>query len=94
MSPEKRAHHPLDLAGPPAIVTPAETSDPSPPARFLTIDQVAGELNVSAVQIRQLLRAGDLIGIQIGGRLQWRIERVMLEQYIAEAYRRTRDRHG
>lgn len=35
------------------------------------------------------MRTGDLKGIQIGGRNQWRVERVMLEEYIAEAQRRT-----
>ena len=30
-----------------------------------------------------------LKAIQVGGRKQWRIERAKLEEYIAEAYRRT-----
>lgn len=37
-------------------------------ARFLTIEQVAEELNVRASQIRALLKTGELRGIQIGGR--------------------------
>ena len=45
------------------------------------------ELATSKSQIYALLRSGDLKGIQIGGRGQWRIERVKLEEYIAEAYR-------
>ena len=36
-----------------------------------------------------LVRSGDLVGIQIGGRAQWRVERVKLEEYIARAYERT-----
>lgn len=71
------------------MTEPAEPRNPV--GRFLTIDDVADELNVSSVQVRQLLKAGDLVGIQIGGRAQWRIERCKLEEYIAEAYRRTRD---
>ncbi|MHA7297667.1 helix-turn-helix domain-containing protein [Pseudarthrobacter sp. MDT3-1] len=38
------------------------------PRRFLTVDQVAEEPNVSDVQVRALLKSGDLRGIQIGGR--------------------------
>ncbi|BCW36042.1 hypothetical protein StoSoilA2_20980 [Arthrobacter sp. StoSoilA2] len=36
--------------------------------RFLTVEQVAEELNVFEVQVRALLKSGDLKGIQIGGR--------------------------
>ena len=57
--------------------------------RFLTLVEVAEELNISASQTYALVRTGDLQGIQIGGRNQWRVERVKLEEYIAEAYRRT-----
>ena len=35
------------------------------------------------------MRSGDLKGIQIGGRNQWRVERIKLEEYIDEAYRKT-----
>jgi hypothetical protein len=34
------------------------------------------------------VRSGDLNGIQIGGRNQWRVERSKLEEYIEQAYRR------
>jgi excisionase family DNA binding protein len=50
--------------------------EPSPSPRFLTIEDVALELATSRSQIYALLRSGDLQGIQIGGRGQWRIERV------------------
>jgi len=60
--------------------------------RFLTVEQVSDELNVSVAQIRALLRNGDLRGIQLGGRNVWRIGLVDLEDYIAEAYRRTAQR--
>jgi excisionase family DNA binding protein len=36
--------------------------------RFLTIEQVAEELNVGLPQVRTLLKTGELRGIQIGGR--------------------------
>ena len=35
------------------------------------------------------MRSGDLQGIQIGGRNQWRVERTKLEEYIEQAYQRT-----
>jgi excisionase family DNA binding protein len=63
-------------------------NEPPPSPRFLTIEQVGLELATSKSQIYALLRSGDLKGIQIGGRGQWRIERVKLEEYISEAYRR------
>lgn len=60
-----------------------------PPKRFLTIEQAAQELNVSEHQIRALLKAGEMRGIQIGGRGLWRIGVPDIERYIEEAYLRT-----
>lgn len=57
--------------------------------RFLTLADVADVLNISASQTYALVRSGELKGIQIGGRNQWRVERTKLEEYIAEAYQRT-----
>ncbi len=57
--------------------------------RFLTLADVAEILNISASQTYALVRSGDLKGIQIGGRNQWRVERTRLEEYIDEAYQRT-----
>lgn len=57
--------------------------------RFLTLKDVAEVLNISMSQTYALVRSGDLKGIQIGGRNQWRVERVKLEEFIEEAYRRT-----
>ena len=59
--------------------------------RFLSLTQVGDELNISPSQTYALVRSGELRGIQIGGRNQWRVERVKLEEYIAQAYRRTRE---
>ena len=58
--------------------------------RFQTLSQVADELNTSVAQVRALIRSGELKAIQVGGRGEWRIERVQLEAYIQRAYRRTR----
>ena len=57
--------------------------------RFLTLADVAEILNISASQTYALVRSGDLQGIQIGGRNQWRVERTKLEEYIEQAYVRT-----
>lgn len=54
--------------------------------RFLTVDQVAGELNVGLPTVRALLSSGELRGIQVGGRGLWRIGSTDLEQYISDAY--------
>src|SRR4051794_41910268 len=58
-------------------------------SRFLTIPDVAEELATSPAQIRALIRRKELPALQIGGRGQWRIERVKLEEDIAAAYEAT-----
>ncbi|MEG9250121.1 helix-turn-helix domain-containing protein [Arthrobacter sp. Soc17.1.1.1] len=58
--------------------------------RFLTLQRVADELNTKHNTIRALIASGELPAIQIGGRGQWRIERVKLEDYISAAYARAR----
>ncbi|SDX13173.1 DNA binding domain-containing protein, excisionase family [Arthrobacter sp. yr096] len=60
--------------------------------RFLTIEQVAEELATSEVQIRVMLKTGQLRGIQIGGRNAWRISRQDLEDFIQDAYRQVSER--
>jgi prophage regulatory protein len=60
------------------------------PLRFLTLQQVADELNTKHSTIRALIASGDLAAIQIGGRGQWRIERSKLEDYITGAYTKAR----
>jgi excisionase family DNA binding protein len=57
--------------------------------RFLTLADVADVLNVTSRQVYSLVRTGDLRGIQIGGRGQWRVEDVELEDYIQRQYART-----
>lgn len=46
------------------------TDDPNPPARFITLDSAAAELATSRSQFYELLRRGELKGIQVGGRSQ------------------------
>lgn len=64
-------------------------SEESNGPRFLRLSQVSEILRISDSQTYALVRSGDLHGIQIGGRNQWRVERSKLEDYIEQAYRRT-----
>jgi excisionase family DNA binding protein len=63
----------------------------TPQQRFLKLDQVGEELNISTNQVYALVRRGDLRAIKIGGRGQWRVERDRLEEYIEHAYAETRE---
>lgn len=67
------------------------TDEPNQP-RFLTLAQVAGELNVKQSLVQGLIRTGELRAFQVGGRGMWRIGRQDVEDYVAEAYRRTAER--
>lgn len=68
----------------------SEENKPSP--RFLTIDQVATELNIGQPLVRGLLKSGELRGFQLGGRNIWRIGADDLQKYIDNAYRKTAER--
>ncbi len=61
-------------------------------SRFLTLADVQEVLNISSPQAYALVRSGALPAIQVGGRGQWRVESVELENYIARQYQATRDR--
>jgi len=63
-------------------------------SRFLTLADVTEVLNISAQQAYSLVRSGELPAIQIGGRLQWRIEAEELEKYIQRMYAETRARNS
>lgn len=54
--------------------------------KFLTLPDVAESLNISMSQTRALINRGDLEGIQIGGRGQWRVEQEKLDEYIDRLY--------
>jgi excisionase family DNA binding protein len=62
--------------------------------RFLTPTDVAEELAVSQSQMYAILKSGELPAIQVGGRGQWRIERVKLEEYIARMYEQAVKQRG
>ena len=81
----------VEPAGDGATVTVVRTQEADMPPtspRFLTLADVAEVLNVTVRQVYALVRSGDLRGIQIGGRGQWRIENDQLEDYIARQYAR------
>ena len=59
--------------------------------RFLTLADVAEQLNTSSAQVYALVRRGDLPAIKIGGRGQWRVEAVQLEEFIQRMYAETRE---
>ncbi|TQJ36757.1 helix-turn-helix domain-containing protein [Arthrobacter sp. SLBN-122] len=67
------------------------TAEPNQP-RFLTMAQVADELNVKQSLVQGLIRTGELRAFQVGGRGMWRIGRRDVEDYIDQAYRRTAER--
>jgi prophage regulatory protein len=68
-------------------------SEESPrPLRFLTIEQVAQELNVGEPLVRGMLKSGELRGIQVGGRGAWRIGRGDVEAFVEQAYLRTAEK--
>ena len=58
--------------------------------RFLTLTDVAEILQISSSQAYALVRSGELPAIQIGGRGQWRVEQLVLDQYIDDKYAETR----
>lgn len=58
--------------------------------RFLTLGDTAELLNISANQAYALVRSGELPAIKVGASGQWRIERSVLESYIAAMYEQTR----
>ena len=60
--------------------------------RFLTPTHAAEEMNVQPNRIHAMIKAGELRAFQVGGRGLWRIGRQDLEDYTAEAYRRTGER--
>ncbi|SNU01590.1 DNA binding domain-containing protein, excisionase family [Ruaniaceae bacterium KH17] len=60
--------------------------------RFLSLADLCEELAISMAQARALVKTGELPAIQVGGRNQWRVERTVLEEYIAQRYRENQER--
>ena len=59
--------------------------------RFIPLTEVSEILDISADQAYALVRTGDLPAIKISGRGQWRVESVVLEEYISRLYAETRE---
>ena len=57
--------------------------------RFLTLSDVAEVLNISMSQTYAIVRRKELKAIKVGGRGQWRVEDVELEDYIRRCYAET-----
>ena len=62
------------------------------PPRFLVLADVAEILNISPRQALAMVNSGELLGIQVGGRGQWRVEASELENYIQRKYAETREK--
>lgn len=60
--------------------------------RFLTLADTAEVLNISVAQAYALVRSGELPAIKISAHGHWRIERDILEGYIAGKYEENRRR--
>lgn len=58
--------------------------------RFLTLADAAELLSISAGQVRDIIRTGELPAIRVGVRGPWRIERSVLESYIEALYEEAR----
>ena len=54
--------------------------------RFLTLADVAEQLQISAAACYALVHSGELPAFQIGGRGQWRVEESRFEQFIEDRY--------
>jgi excisionase family DNA binding protein len=50
--------------------------------RFLTLAEVAEVLDTSTRAVYALVRSGELQGLQVGGRNQWRVSNIALQEYI------------
>ena len=61
------------------------------PRRFLTIADVADQLQLSAQGVRALIQSGDLPAIQVGARHLWWIEEAALDEYIDRQLSATRE---
>lgn len=67
-----------------------DSAPSSPLGRFLTLADTAEVLNVTVSQAYALVRTGELPAIKIGGSGHWRIERDVLESFIAAKYEESR----
>jgi excisionase family DNA binding protein len=67
-----------------------DTVAPSPVGRFLTLADTATVLSLSAEEVMDLVRTGELPAIRFGTAGLWRVERVVLESWIEAKYEEAR----
>lgn len=60
--------------------------------RFMTLTDVAEELQVSTAAVRTMVLKGELEAFQIGGRGQWRVDSQKFEAFIEELHKQQRQR--
>ncbi|MDO5495919.1 MAG: helix-turn-helix domain-containing protein [bacterium] len=60
--------------------------------RFIGLADVAEWLGISGSQARAMVLSGELPAIQVGGRNQWRVAIVDVEEYIAQKFRENEER--
>lgn len=66
-------------------------SVPSPAVgRFLTLADTAEILSLSAAEVHDLVRTGELPAIRLGTTGLWRVERIVLESFIEAKYEEAR----
>lgn len=94
VGPEKLSTRPSAIGSAPHNrgMTARDAGDSAGLGRFLTLADVAEVLNISASQAYALVRTGELPAIKVGGHGHWRIERDVLESYIASKYEENRRR--
>lgn len=66
------------------------TTDTPGAGRFLTLADTAEVLSISTRQAYGLVRSGELPAIQVGPQRAWRVERSVLDGYIAAKYEESR----
>lgn len=67
-----------------------DTVSPDSIGRFLTVADASEILNISAREVLELVHSAELPAIQVGSPGRWRIERSVLEDYIAGKYEEAR----
>src|SRR5690625_5344277 len=60
--------------------------------RFMTLTDVAEELQISTAAVRTMVLKGELEAFQIGGRGQWRIDSQKFEEFIEQLHEEQRQR--
>lgn len=60
--------------------------------RFMTLSDVAEELQISTAAVRNMVIKGELEAFQIGGRGQWRVDSQKFEAFIDQLHEDQRQR--